>query len=74
MTTREPLDELGLTREKFKDRMLGLIDQGIEDDECILPCAACFACHFLTCRKAGLFQLRQELLPPPGVAALTSSL
>ena len=67
MTTCEPLDELGLTREKFKNRLLGLVEQGIADDERILPCAACF--YFKTCRKAGLFQLRRELLPAPGVKA-----
>jgi hypothetical protein len=59
--TRKAWNELGL-----KDRLLDLVNKGIADDERIVPCSACFYCHFKTCRKAGLFQLRQELLPAPG--------
>jgi hypothetical protein len=32
------------------------------DSERKLPCRACIACHYLSCRKAGAFRLRGELL------------
>jgi hypothetical protein len=37
MTTREPFDEQGLTRQKFKNRLLDQVERCIADDERIVP-------------------------------------
>jgi len=50
MTTIEPWAELGQTKKQFMAYLLDLIEKQIAEDERILPCSACIACQYTTCR------------------------
>jgi hypothetical protein len=61
MATIEPWAELGQTKEQFVVYLVDLIEKQIAEAERILPCSACSACQWTTCRKAGAFRLRRAL-------------
>jgi multimeric flavodoxin WrbA len=48
--------------EKLLFKMLTIAENKIAEAELYgLPCRACFACHHLTCRKAGFFRMREKI-------------
>ena len=47
---------------EFQFRILGFLEEIIADSERKLPCRACISCQYLTCRKAGAFSMREELV------------
>lgn len=50
------------TEEEIQFKLLGIVENKIAEEELYgLPCRACTACQFTTCRKAGLFRLRQTI-------------
>jgi hypothetical protein len=67
----EPWDELGWTKEQFVAYLLDLVDKRIAEAERALPCNACSACQWTTCRKAGAFQYRR--LRQLGTASLAAA-
>jgi hypothetical protein len=62
MTTIEPWTELGQTKKQFMAYLLDLTEKRIAEAESMLPCSACLACQWTTCRKAGAFRY-SRLLP-----------
>jgi hypothetical protein len=61
MTTIEPWTELGQTKKQFMAYLLDLTEKRIAEAERMLPCSACLACQWTTCRKAGAFRYRRLL-------------
>jgi hypothetical protein len=62
VTKIEPWAELGQTKEQFMAYLLDLTEKHIAKAERVLPCSACSACQWTTCRKAGAFRFRRLLL------------
>jgi hypothetical protein len=61
MTIIEPWAGLGQAKEQFYSYLLGVIDKQIAEAERRLPCSACSACQWTTCRKAGAYRFRRLL-------------
>jgi hypothetical protein len=59
--TIEPWAELGQTKEQFMAYLLDLTDKRIAAAERMLPCGACLACQWTTCRKAGAYRYRRSI-------------
>jgi hypothetical protein len=62
MTSIEPWAGLGQTKKQFTACLLDLTDKRIAEAERMLPCSACVACQWTTCRKAVAFRYRRILL------------
>ena len=61
MTTIEPWAEVGQTKKQFTAYLLNLTEKRIAEAERMLPCSACLACQWTTCREAGAFRYCQLL-------------
>jgi hypothetical protein len=60
MTTIEPWAEVGQAKKQLA-YLLDLTEKRIAEAERLLPCSACLACQWTTCRKAGAYRYRQLL-------------
>ena len=72
MTTEEPMANLSWNQEQFTAYLLGLTEKRIAEEERMLPCSACLACQWTTCRKGRGISIQPAPSGPTGGDTMTT--